>query len=68
MTYDRDSVVEEVRKVREEIMREFTYDPHTLGRLLALREKKYPRTPAKSSRKSVLGGVRKPERRASGRV
>jgi|GEM_PF-3553390 hypothetical protein len=38
MNFDRDPVVEEVRKVRSEIMKEFSYNPHALGRFLAQRE------------------------------
>jgi hypothetical protein len=43
MSYDKDPVVEDVRKVREKIMKEFDYDPHAFGRILAEREKKYRR-------------------------
>jgi hypothetical protein len=41
MSYDKDPVVEDVRKVREKIMKEFDYDPHAFGRILAEREEKY---------------------------
>lgn len=53
MSYDKDPVVEEVRKVREKIMKEFDYDPHTLGRFLAERERKqrHLRKPVKISRR-----------------
>jgi hypothetical protein len=40
MTYDRDPVVEEVRKVREEIMKEFDYDLREFGQFLIDREKR----------------------------
>ena len=40
MSYDKDAVVEEVRKVREKIMKEFDFDPHAFGKYLAERENK----------------------------
>ena len=49
-------VVEEVRKVREKIMKEFNYDPHAFGKFLAERERNHRsnRKPVKISRRSEL--------------
>ena len=51
MNYDKDPVVEEVRKVREKIMKEYDYNPHAFGRLLAQRERKHRRMPVKTTRR-----------------
>lgn len=60
MNYDQDPVVEEVRMVREKIMKEFDYNPHALGTFLADRERKrrHLKKPVKISRRrqTVLQG------------
>jgi hypothetical protein len=55
MSYDKDPVVEDIRKVREKIMKEFDYDPHAFGRILAKREEKYlqRRKPVRMTRRRV---------------
>ena len=60
MSCSKDPVVEEVRKVREKIMKEFNYDPHAFGKFLAEREKKHrhSRKPVKLSRRSSLAATR----------
>jgi hypothetical protein len=57
MKYDRDPVVEEVRKIREGIMRECGNDPHTLGLLLAAREEKRRCLVMKEPQKKTLKGT-----------
>jgi len=43
MKYEIDPVVEEVRRVRQKIFKEFDYNPHELGKYLAEREKQQTR-------------------------
>ena len=50
MSYDKDPVVEEVRKVREDIMKEYGYNPHSLGMLLMQRGNKSRQKQAKVKR------------------
>jgi hypothetical protein len=40
MSFEKDPVVQDVRKVRQEIFKEFGYDPHKFGKFLAEREKR----------------------------
>ncbi|MDD5673839.1 MAG: hypothetical protein PHC61_06740 [Chitinivibrionales bacterium] len=53
----KDPVVEEVRKVREKIMKEYDYDPHAFGRFLAQREKRHRPKRIKTTRRQAFALV-----------